>query len=423
MKILVVGAGGREHTLVWKLAQSPLVSELVALPGNAGIAAVARCVNMDPQDLPAVADFVDREEVDLTVIGPEDPLIAGLADVLLERGRKVFGPRANAALLEGSKVFAKELFRQYHIPTAAFEVFDDPGEAEAYLRRQEFPLVVKADGAALGKGVTVAPDLDTALRAVDDLMRKKLFGAAGNRIVVEECLTGPEASIQVFTDGETVVPMVPSQDHKRAYDHDQGPNTGGMGCYSPVPAVTDELFEEAIEHLLKPTVRAMAEEGRPYQGVLYGGLMLTAEGPKVLEYNCRFGDPETQVVLPRLESDLVEILLATAEGRLKEVEVRWSPRKAVCVVMASGGYPGAYEKGKVITGLEEVAQMEDVVVFHAGTARRNGDIVTNGGRVLGVTACGDTFRGTVDRAYEAVGRIHFEQAHYRRDIAWQAVQA
>jgi phosphoribosylamine--glycine ligase len=423
MRVLVVGSGGREHTLVWKLAQSPSVSALYAWPGNAGIAASATCMEGSATDLQAVADFVAAEDIDLTVVGPEDPLIAGMVDVLAARGRVAFGPRRAAAALEGSKVFAKHLFRKYHIPTADFATFDSPAEAEAYLRRRGAPIVVKADGAAAGKGVLVCPDLASAADAVDRIMRRKEFGAAGDRIVVEACLSGPEASIKAFVDGETVVPMVPSQDHKRAYDHDEGPNTGGMGCYSPVPLVSESLLEEVMDTILRPTVEALAAEGCPYQGVLYAGLMLTAEGPQVLEYNCRFGDPETQVVLPRLESDLAEVLQATTEGRLKEVDVRWSPRQAVCVIMASGGYPGAYEKGQVITGIEEAEALGDVVVFHAGTARRNGKLVTNGGRVLGVTALGDDFATTIDRAYQAVERIHFAGAHYRRDIARRALAA
>lgn len=422
MKILVVGSGGREHALVWKLAQSPSVAALYAWPGNAGIASVATCVAGSPLDLAAVADFAVSEGIDLTVIGPEDPLIAGIVDVLASRGRAAFGPRRAAAALEGSKVFAKHLFRKYGIPTADFETFDDPAEADAYIRRRGAPIVVKADGAAAGKGALVCPDLNSALKAVDRIMRRKEFGAAGDRVVVEACLSGPEASIKAFVDGETVVPMVPSQDHKRAYDYDTGPNTGGMGCYSPVPIVSEALLEEILNTILRPTVEALAAEGCPYQGALYAGLMLTSEGPRVLEYNCRFGDPETQVVLPRLESDLAEILQATAEGRLKEVAVRWSPRKAVCVVMASEGYPGAYPKGRAITGIEEAEALGDVVVFHAGTARRNGELVTNGGRVLGVTALGDDFAATIDRAYQAVERIRFEGAHYRRDIARQALE-
>ncbi|HIE53124.1 MAG TPA: phosphoribosylamine--glycine ligase [Armatimonadetes bacterium] len=423
MKVLIVGSGGREHALAWKLAQSPAITQLYALPGNAGIAQQARCVPGDVENLEGLAAFAQREGIDLTVVGPEAPLIAGLADVLAARGLAVFGPTAEAAIIEGSKVFAKHLFRKYGIPTAQFETFDDPAEAEAYLRRQGAPIVVKADGLAAGKGSIVCRDLETAFRAVDQIMRERIFGDAGRQVVIEECLTGQEASIKVFTDGETVVPLVPSQDHKPVYDNDEGPNTGGMGCYSPVPAVSEELFTTIVETILKPTVWALAEEGRPYRGVLYGGLILTAEGPKVLEYNCRFGDPETQVVLPRLEGDLLEILQATVEGRLNEVEVRWSERKAVCVVMASGGYPGPYEKGKVITGLDQVAQLEDVVVFHAGTARREGEWVTNGGRVLGVTAMGDDFPSTIERAYAAVRRIHFEGVHFRRDIARRALQA
>jgi phosphoribosylamine--glycine ligase len=420
VKVLVVGSGGREHALVWKLAQSPQVTRLFCAPGNAGIAQQAECVPIGAEDIPALADFAEQQGVDLTLPGPEAPLIAGIVDEFRRRGLRIFGPTAAAARIEGSKVFAKRLFAKHGIPTGAFEVFTEPDAAKDYIRALGPPLVVKADGNALGKGAIVCHELDEALRAVDLIMVERAFGSAGDQCLVEECLVGPECSIKVFADGEAFVPMAPSQDHKRALDGDRGPNTGGMGCYSPVPAVSQPLLQEILDTIIAPTLSAMAEEGCPYTGVLYGGLMLTDDGPKVLEYNCRFGDPETQVVLPLLESDLVDILMAATEGGLaglRREQARWSDDRCVCVVVASGGYPDAYEKGKPISGLDEAAKVENVVVFHAGTAERDGLIVTNGGRVLGVTALGADFPTTIRRAYEAVEKIHFENMYYRRDIA------
>jgi len=425
VKILVIGSGGREHALVWKLVQSNKVTKLFCAPGNAGIAQQVECVPITAEDISGLADFAQAQSIDLTIPGPEAPLIAGIVDEFRRRGLRIFGPTAAAARIEGSKVFAKRLFAKYGIPAADFKVFDDPDSAKDYIRAVGPPVVVKADGNALGKGALVCEELDEAERAVDLIMVEKAFGAAGDQCLVEERLTGPECSIKVFADGENFVPMVPSQDHKRALDGDQGPNTGGMGCYSPVPAVSDSLMQEILDTIISPTLAAMAEEGYPYTGVLYGGLMLTDDGPKVLEYNCRFGDPETQVVLPRLQSDLVDILLAATDGSLADLgagDVRWSDDKCVCVVVASGGYPGHYEKGKPISGLDEVVRMEDVVVFHAGTAENNGQIVTNGGRVLGVTALGPDFEATVRRAYEAVDRIHFDGMYYRRDIAHRVLK-
>ncbi len=420
MRILVVGAGGREHTLVWKIAQSPKVSKLYCAPGNAGIAQHAECVDIDVQHLAGLADFAEAHGVDLTVAGPEAPLIAGIVDEFERRGLPIFGPTAAAARLEGSKAFTDQLLHKHGIPAPEFGLFDDPDDAKAYVRERGAPIVVKADGQAAGKGVVVADTVEQAEKAIHATMVERVHGPAGDRVVVQECLQGQECSIKVFSDGEHIVPMVPSQDHKRALDGDQGPNTGGMGCYTPVPAVDDALFEQIIARLIRPTVRAMAAEGVPYKGVLYGGLMLTDDGPKVLEYNCRFGDPETQVVLPRLDSDLVDLLLGTVEGRLDSVSATWRTDACVCVVVASGGYPGSYEKGKPITGLDEATALEGVEVFHAGTGRRNGEFVTNGGRVLGVTALGEDLRAAVDRAYQAVGLIHFDQMHFRRDIARRA---
>ncbi|MFA4028294.1 MAG: hypothetical protein GDYSWBUE_000174 [Candidatus Fervidibacterota bacterium] len=422
MKVLVVGSGGREHALVWKIAQSQLVREVHCAPGNAGIAKVAKCVDISAEDIASLASYAESERIDLTVVGPEAPLAEGIVDEFEKRGLKIFGPNKLAAEIESSKAFCKQLLRKYGIPTAHFEIFDNPDEALKYVRSHGAPIVVKASGLAAGKGSIVCKSIDEAVNAVERIMVQREFGSSGDLIVIEDYLEGEEASVMVFTDGETVKPMLPSQDHKPVFDDDKGPNTGGMGAYCPVPAIDEALFERIIETIIKPTVTAMAEEGRPYKGVLYAGLMLTYEGPKVLEYNCRFGDPETQAVLPLMESDLVPILNAVVEGNLNEVEVRSSQRCCVCVVMASGGYPGKYEKGKVITGVEDAEALEDVIVFHAGTAIRDGQLVTNGGRVLGVTALGDDFPTAIKRAYEAVSRISFDGMHYRRDIGRRALR-
>ncbi len=419
MKVLVVGGGGREHALVWKLRQSPRVEKIYCAPGNAGIAREATCVPIKAEDVGGLREFALREGIDLTVVGPEAPLVAGLADSFAEAGLRVFGPVRRAALLEGSKVFAKQFMARLGIPTARFAVFRDPEEAKAYIRRIDGPCVVKADGLAGGKGTIVAGDAPEALAAVHLIMEERVFGEAGAAVVVEERLEGEEVSVLAFTDGKSIVPMVPSQDHKRAYDGDQGPNTGGMGAYSPPPVYTPEVHSRVQAEILAPLVRGLQEEGISYQGVIYVGLMLTAKGPYVLEFNCRFGDPEAQVVVPRLESDLLEVLLAVVEGRLGEVELRWDDRAAVCVVLASGGYPGPYETGKVITGLADVPP--DVLIFHAGTAQVEGRIVTSGGRVLGVTGFGKTVREAVGRAYAGVEKISFEGMHYRRDIAHRAL--
>ena len=421
MKVLVVGSGGREHALVWKIAQSPRVSKVFCAPGNAGIARQAQCVPIDVMDIPALADFAERESVDLTVVGPEAPLVVGIADEFRRRGLRIFGPGKAAAAIEGSKVFAKTLMARHGIPTGAFEVFDDYERAADYLRAQQPPIVVKADGLAAGKGVTVARTIDEALAALRSIIVERAFGEASNRVIIEECLSGQEVSVMVFADGEDLVPMAASQDHKPVCDGDRGPNTGGMGCYSPVPAMDDELFNQALERIMRPTLRAMAAEGCPYSGVLYGGLIMTERGLQVLEFNCRFGDPESQPVLPRMRADLVEVLDAAVEGRLDQVSCEWSQQAAVCVVMASGGYPGEYEKGKEITGLERADAMEGVIVFHAATRRQDSRWLTNGGRVLGVTGLGDSLPQAIERAYQGVGAIHFEGAHYRRDIAHKAL--
>jgi len=419
MRILVVGGGGREHALVWKLRQSPRVTEIFCAPGNAGIARLAECVDIAAEDIPGLLDFARRREIDLTVVGPEGPLTRGIVDSFSEAGRRIFGPTARAAAIEGSKVLAKEIMKKYGIPTARYEVFDHAPAAAAYIRRHGAPCVVKADGLAAGKGVIVCRTVDEALQAVETIMVERAFGAAGDRVVVEECLTGQEVSVLAFTDGETVVPMVPAQDHKQVFDGDRGPNTGGMGAYAPAPVCTPEIYRLAREEILLPMVRAMAAEGRPYRGVLYAGLMVTPHGPRVLEFNARFGDPEAQPVLMLLESDLVAIMEAVLEGRLAETPVRWRPGAAVCVVLAAGGYPGAYRRGDPIDGLDAVPP--GVEVFHAGTARQDGRVVTAGGRVLGVTAAAGDIPAAIALAYAGVERIHFPDMHFRRDIGRKAL--
>lgn len=423
MKVLIVGSGGREHALSWKIVQSPAVETLYAAPGNAGIGQLGRCMDIGVDDLTGLADFAQQQQIDLTVVGPEAPLVAGITDIFGQRGLKIYGPTPAAARLEASKSFTNELLRKYGISDTRFEIFTEPGPAKEYVRQQGVPIVVKADGLAAGKGVKVAATVAEAEEHIDRCMVEKTYGASGEKVVIEEFLEGQECSIKVFTDGETVVPMVPSQDYKRIGDGDTGDNTGGMGCYSPVPAVDDETFDYILNRLIKPTVAAMAEKGSPYVGALYAGCILTDEGPRLLEYNCRFGDPESQVVLPRLETDLVEILQATVEGRLDEIQARWRDEHCVCVVVASGGYPVHYEKGKPISGLSEADGEDDVVVFHASTGQRNGEFITDGGRVLGVTALGPTFREARDRVYKAVELIHFEKMYYRTDIARRAVEA
>lgn len=421
MKVLVVGSGGREHALAWKIAQSPLVDGVFCAPGNGGISTVAECVPIGVEDLEALGDFARDNAVDLTVVGPERPLIIGIVDHFRSRGLSIYGPTAAAARLEGSKSFTNELVARAGVVGKRFAVFTKAEEARRYVREQGAPIVVKADGEAAGKGVIVAETEEEAIEGIRRCMVAREFGAAGDRVVIEECLVGQECSIKVFTDGKTVVPMVPAQDYKRIYDGDEGPNTGGMGCYSPVPAVTPEIFEHVIEQIIRPTIAQMAAEGTPYRGTLYAGIILTDDGPRLLEYNARFGDPETQVVLPRLESDLVEVLLATVEGRLHEVEVAWREDCAVCVVCASGGYPGRYEKGKEITGLQDAEADENVIVFHAGTKRLGRRYLTDGGRVLGVTALGADCAEARDRAYRAVGTIDFDGMYFRTDIAERAI--
>ena len=422
MRILVIGGGGREHALVWKLAQSPQVDKIFVCPGNPGMKNLAECIALPLTDLEKVADFAQQEAIDLTVVGPEATLVAGIVDVFSKRGLAIFGPTAAAAEIEGSKAFSKQLMAKYGIPTAFFKVCEDIPTAKAYIEEKGAPIVVKADGLAAGKGVVVAMTKAEALAAVDDMMGDLKFGGAGARVVLEEYMEGEEASLLAFTDGETIVPMLAAQDHKRVNDGDEGPNTGGMGAYAPAPVMTDILKEKCVELVLKPTIEAMKAEGRPYKGCLYAGLMIKGDDIKVVEFNARFGDPETQVVLPLLASDLVDVMLACAQGRLGEIEVKWSDAATVCVVMASGGYPESYKQGLPITGLEAAGALPDTIVFHAGTKEVDGEIVTAGGRVLGITAIGKDIRAAKNKAYAAVEHIKFTDAHYRHDIAWRALK-
>ena len=422
MKILVVGGGGREHALVWKLAQSPKAGRIYCAPGNAGIAAQAECLPVGAEDIDGLVKLSQEKDVDLVVVGPEVPLTMGLTGRLTEAGIKVCGASAQAARIEGSKAFAKDLMRKYNIPTGDYQVFDQYEAARKYILDKREPLVLKADGLAAGKGVLLCRSTDQALAALDQIMKDQIFGAAGDRVVIEEFLTGEEVSFLVFTDGRTIKPLPTSQDHKAVYDGDQGPNTGGMGAYSPAPVVTPGLHAEIMDRVMRPAVEGLAAEGCPYTGVLYAGLMIGGKGPQVLEFNARFGDPECQPLLMRLNTDLVDILEAIVEGRLDEIEPEWDERASLCLVLASGGYPGGYEKGRVINGLEEAGAIEDVFVFHAGTANKDGRIVTSGGRVLGVTALGRGVGQAIDRAYAAAELISWDGMYYRRDIGQKALQ-
>jgi phosphoribosylamine--glycine ligase len=419
MRILVIGRGGREHAIVWALKKSPKVSKLYCAPGNGGIAGLAECVPITELQFEEISQFAKEQQIDLVMVAPDDPLAEGLVDYLEERGIVAFGPRANAAIIEGSKIFTKNLLKKYNIPTAAYETFDAYEPALAYLRSQSIPIVIKADGLAAGKGVTVAKTLEEAEKALSEIMVDKVFGASGAKVVIEEFLTGQEMSLLAFVDGNVVRPMVPSQDHKPVYDNDEGPNTGGMGTYTPLPHIPDSVVQEAIETIVKPTAEAMVKEGRPFKGVLYAGLILTPQGTKTIEFNARFGDPETQVILPRLQTDLLDIFLAIVNGTLAEQPIEWSDEAAVCVIVASGGYPASYPKGLPITGLDQV---QDTLVFHAGTALKDGEIVTNGGRVLGITGLGKDIVEARKKAYADADRIHFEGKHYRTDIAMKALK-
>lgn len=417
VNILVIGSGGREHALFWKLSESPQTERIYAIPGNPGMGEMTDIVVTDNA---AILQFAKEKDIGLVVVGPEVPLMNGLVDDLEAAGIPAFGPRANAAEIEGSKSFAKDLMKKYGIPTARYEVFAEAEAARAYIRSEGTPIVVKADGLAAGKGVVVAMTEQEALDAVDAIMENNSFGDAGERVVIEEFMEGEEASLLAFTDGTVIRPMISAQDHKRAFDGDKGPNTGGMGTYAPAPVMTPELRERAVEEILKPTISAMEKEGRAYRGCLYLGLMITADGPKVVEFNARFGDPETQVVLPLLDGDLVQIMHACAGGTLADVPIRWKDGAAVCVVLAAGGYPASYEKGNEIYGIGNAEKL-GALVFHAGTAKKNGKIVTNGGRVLGVVGMGKDIASAVQSAYDAVDQISFKGEYHRKDIAHRAL--
>ena len=420
MKVLVIGGGGREHALAWKIAQSPLVKKVFACPGNPGMKDIAEIVKID--GIEKIAEFALNEKIDLTVVGPEVYLAEGIVDVFKEKGLRIFGPTQKAAQIEASKAFAKDLMQKYNIPTAYYKVCENINDAKEYIKEKSAPIVIKADGLAAGKGVVVAMTEKEAIDAVDWIMAGDELGSSGARVVIEEYLEGEEATILTFVDGETIVPMMPSQDHKRVFDEDKGPNTGGMGTYAPAPVADENVQKECLEKVLKPIVAAMQKEGCPYVGCLYAGLMITNDGIKVIEFNARFGDPETQVVLPLLDSDIVEIMIACADGKLKDKEVLWKDAAAVCVVMASKGYPGKYDKNVKIKGIADAEKIDGVMVFHAGTDFDGVDFVTTGGRVLGVTACDGTIAKARDRAYEAIKEISFDGAHYRNDIAWRALK-
>ncbi len=416
MKVLVVGSGGREHALVWKIVQSPKIDKVYCAPGNGGISAIAECVPIKAMDIDGVINFSKEKEIDMVVVAPDDPLAAGMVDALENAGIRAFGPNKAAATIEGSKAFAKNLMKKYNIPTANYEVFENSADAIRYLQNQQYPLVVKADGLALGKGVIIAQNFSEAKEAVESIMEDKVFGEAGNKVVIEEFLVGPEVSMLAFTDGKSIKTMVSSQDHKRALDNDQGLNTGGMGTFSPSRIYTEEIDSYCMEKIYKPTIEAMEKEGRKFKGVLYFGLIITKDGPKVLEYNARFGDPETQVVLPRLNTDIIDIFDAIIDERLDEVEISWNDNACVCVIMASGGYPKEYKTGYEISGLADAERDANVVVFHAGTKREDGKYYTAGGRVLGVTAMESNLDEAIKKAYEGVGKIQFQDMHYRKDI-------
>jgi len=419
MQILVVGSGGREHALVWKLKTSPLVRQIFVAPGNAGIGLMADTVNIKIDDLDGLARFASEKHIDLTVVGPELPLTLGIVDLFESKGLRIFGPSKKAAEIEGSKAFAKEFMRKYHIPTASFKTFDDKNEALSFARTAAYPLFIKASGLASGKGAIRAGSAEEGSRVIQQLMEEKIFGDAGSRIIVEDCLTGQEVTVMAFTDGKTILPMLPSQDHKAIFDGDQGPNTGGMGAYCPTPIVNEQVMQTIREQILEPAIYGLEREGRRYRGILYAGVMITPVGPKVIEFNCRFGDPETQAVLPLLKSDLADIFIAIIDGNLNLVEPIWKEGAAVCVVMTSRGYPGRPEVGKKITGIRTYRE-NHAYLFHAGTRKEGANWVTDGGRVLGVTAVHQDIRTAVKAAYDTIENIHFEGAHCRRDIAYQA---
>ena len=416
MKVLVVGSGGREHAICWKLLQSPKVDKIYCAPGNAGIGEIAELVPVGAMEFDKLAEFAKANDIGLTVVGMDDPLVGGIVDKFEEEGLRVFGPRANAAIIEGSKAFSKELMKKYNIPTAAYETFDNYEAALEYVKKGDFPVVLKADGLALGKGVLICNNIEEAEAGLNTIMVDKKFGDSGNKVVIEEFLTGQEMSVLSFCDGKTIVPMVSAQDHKRALDGDKGLNTGGMGTFSPSRYYTPELAEECMETIYKPTVEALNREGRTFKGIIFFGLMLTPKGMRVIEYNARFGDPETQVVLPRLKTDLLEIFEACVDGTLDKINVEWEDNGTACVVLASGGYPESYQKGYEITGLEDAKKAPNILVFHAGTALKDGKFVTNGGRVLGITGIGKDLDEAIKIAYEGVKLVDFKDKHYRKDI-------
>lgn len=423
MKILVVGSGGREHALVWKIAQSKDTEQIFAAPGNAGIAKVAKCVDISSDNIDGLVKFAKDNYIDLTVVGPEAPLVAGIVDIFDKAGLRIFGPTALAARLEASKVFAKQVMIKSGVPTAACEIFGDSQQAKDYVRQKGVPVVVKADGLAQGKGVIVARTQQQALDAISSIMDEKVFGAAGNKVIIEDCLEGEEASILVFCDGKNFIPLPSSQDHKRAFDNDEGPNTGGMGAYSPAPIINNRLMKKILNEIIKPVVAEMEKIGCPYKGVLYTGIMITKNGPQALEFNVRFGDPETQAILPRLNTDLVRVMQAVIDTSIDKIKLSFRKESCVCVVVASGGYPGDYQKGKEIFGLDSLKDNDKIILFHAATKSEGNKILTNGGRVLGITALGKDIKAAIDNSYRAIEKIKFEGMHYRRDIGAKAVKS
>ncbi len=422
MKILLIGSGGREHALAWKINQSPMVSKVYCAPGNAGTSFICENVPIAADDTEKLLSFAKEKSIDLTVVGPEQPLVLGIVNLFEKEGLAVFGPSEKAAELEGSKSFAKEIMKKYNLPTADFSTFSDADSAKAYLEKKEYPLVIKADGLAAGKGVLICNKKEEAIAAIEQIMEEKLFGQAGAQVVIEDFLVGEEASYLAFVDGENVLPMASSQDHKAVFDGDRGPNTGGMGAYSPAPIMNQEVMDMVTREVAEPMVKAMAKEGRLFKGILYAGLMMTSQGPKILEFNCRFGDPETQPILLRMKNDIIPIFQASINGSLDQCKVEWSDAPAVCVVMASKGYPGSYEKGLPISGLNSEGGLDDAMVFHAGTSLKSGETVTNGGRVLGVTATGQHIQGAIENAYHAVSKIKWDGAFYRTDIGRKAIK-
>jgi phosphoribosylamine--glycine ligase len=422
MRILVIGSGGREHAIVWKLSQSKKVKKIFCAPGNGGIKDIAELVNTKSDDIPGLLDFAKNNNIDLTVVGPEAPLVKGVVDIFKENGLKAFGPYKDTAMLEGSKAFSKNLMKKFGIATAGFRVFDNPQAAKKYLNEKGIPIVIKADGLAAGKGVIIPKTIEEGEAAIDSIMVKKVFGTSGDRIILEDCLEGEEASVLIFTDGKTVKPMESAQDHKRIFDNDKGPNTGGMGAYSPAPVVSKKVMDGVIKNVFMPLINGLRKEGRVYKGVLYAGLMMTKNGPMVMEFNVRFGDPETQAILPRLKSDLADVMLACVEGTLDKIDVKWDKSACISVVCASKGYPDAYKKNIEISGLKEAGKIKDVIVFHAGTKDVDGKIFSDGGRVLGVTSLGKDIKSAKINAYKAIEKIKFKGMQYRKDIGDKAIK-